>query len=359
MRQTSLQVTSHEEKGSLFVASLNWRCRVAERKKVGMQEFVARTGFSLVLGGGGSTGVAYCCGVLQALHDEAGLDPTAADVIIGTSAGAVVAADLALGRSIDEVMETVSDTAAPSADRAHRRAWQSTPDLMRRMVGSAWIMSRSSLPVAVRTPEPPALLQRMFPGSLLDVDSGGWTERYPSEWPEQVVWTVASDLETGKRVVLRADGESLRATLRQAVEASCAVPGVFRPVRVDGRRLVDGGVHSVTNLDLAVHTGSRVVIALAPMGFEPDQPPGRVRAAGRNRFNSRLHQEAKRVGRSGAKVLLMRPTGAELAHHGYNILSRSGNDKVRIAAYEATCRRLTEPTAAGMLAETNVTSKES
>lgn len=318
-----------------------------------------RDGFTLVLGGGGSTGVAYCCGVLQALHEVAGLNVADADVIIGTSAGAVVAADLALGRSLHEVMETVSDTAKPTAGRDHRRAWQSKPDLVRRMIGSAWIMSRSSLPIAVRTPEPPALLQRLFPGALLDIDDGGWTKRYTLEWPEQTVWTVASDLETGRRVVLRAGGASPRSTLRQAVEASCAVPGVFRPVRVDGRRLVDGGVHSVTNLDLATHTNSRLVIGLAPMGFEPDQPPGQFRVATRSRFNSRLHQEAKTVRRSGASVLLLRPTGEELAHHGYNMLSRSGNDKVRSAAYEATVRRLAEPPAARLLEELHVSSKES
>jgi len=136
-RQRSAGIGS-EGKANLFSGVTGMATRTGE---LGMRESVARTGFSLVLGGGGSTGVAYCCGVLQALLDEAGLDPTAADVIIGTSAGAVAAADLALGRSIDEVMETVSDTAPPSSDPVHRRAWQSTPDLMRRMVGSAWINS--------------------------------------------------------------------------------------------------------------------------------------------------------------------------------------------------------------------------
>lgn len=57
--------------------------------------------------------------------------------------------------------------------------------------------------------------------------------------------------------------------------------------------------------------------------------------------------------------MLLRPTGEELAHHGYNMLSRSGNDKVRSAAYEATVRRLAEPPAARLLEELHVSSKES
>jgi NTE family protein len=128
--------------------------------------------------------------------------------------------------------------------------------------------------------------------------------------------------------------------LRQAVLASCAVPGLYSAVRISRRTLVDGGFHSTTNLDLATRSNSPVVIALAPMGFDPSAPIGPARSLLRARFNMELARDKAIVRARGAEVLLLRPTGAELELHGHNILRSTGNDAVVEAAYQATAGTL-------------------
>jgi NTE family protein len=297
-------------------------------------------GFTVVLGGGGAVGMAYHCGTLQALVDEGGLALADARVMIGTSAGSIVAAELCVGRSLDHIGRTIE---LDARDGPLRPAWRSAPEMVRRAVGSGWIMARSSLPVPMRTPEPPDVLQRIFPGSLLSTDRSWAVERFPAEWPAGELWTVAFDLDRGTRVVLRGGDQRPRATLPQAIQASCAVPGLFPPVRIDGRRFVDGGIHSVANLDLALRARSRVVIALSPMGFDPRLPPRRMQALRRLQINNQIEQEADGLRRRGMTVLLLRPTAHELAHHGTNILSRAGSDRVIEAAYDATVERLRTP----------------
>jgi NTE family protein len=296
-------------------------------------------GFTLVLGGGGSVGLAYMCGALRALADVTGLEPKHADLMIGTSAGSVMATELRLGRSVAEVLEAVHPDFEERATIV--RAWESLPDLARRLIGSSWVVGRSMVPISIPTPHPPAFIQRIFPGALLAV--GGerpWHEMYPPEWPDQPLWITAVDLDSKRRVVLDRHGRRPESTLQQAVRASCAVPGVYSPIRVGGLRLVDGGVASVTNLDLAAACDSHVVIALAPMAFDPRNPPGYLQAAIRNRFNQQLRREGDRVRRAGKRLLILRPTGFELEHHGLNFLSNKRNDVVESVAYDSTVATL-------------------
>jgi NTE family protein len=295
--------------------------------------------FTLVLGGGGATGLAFMCGALRAIREVIGVDPNDAELIIGTSAGSVMAADLRSGKSLPEIVEQLNPEAEAPVSIA--RAWRSYPDLARRLVGSAWIMSRTALPTPMRLPEPPDLLQRLFPGSMFVVsgDEHWATERYPARWPSKPAWIVTSDLDDGRRVVLRSS-DNPAVSFAQAVRASCAVPGLYPPVRVQGRRLVDGGVSSVTNLDLAASGPGSLVIVLAPMGFDPSQPPGHVRSAVRRRFNAQLDRERRVVERAGKRVLILRPTGAELDVHGVNILDGGPSARIESAAFEATAARL-------------------
>lgn len=298
----------------------------------------AEPGFTLVLGGGGSVGLAYMCGALRALADVTGLEPAHADLMIGTSAGSVMATDLRLGRSLAEVLNSVHPEFEGRAEIV--RAWESLPDLGRRIVGSTWVAARSMIPISIPTPHPPAFIQRIFPASLLAV--GGdepWHEQYPPEWPDRPLWIIANDLDSNRRIVL--DGSNRpRSTLQQAVKASCAVPGVYSPIRVDGLRLVDGGVTSATNLDLAAHCDSHIVIALAPMAFDPRDPPGHLQTMLRSRFNLQLRREGDRVRRAGKRLLILRPTGTELEHHSVNFLSNERNDVIESVAYESTVTNL-------------------
>ena len=297
---------------------------------------------TLVLGGGGAVGVAYHCGVLRALEEVGGIDVRNADLLIGTSGGAAMAAELALGRSLDEIAAGVlPDPDGEEPAHPVAPAWDSRIDLARRAVGSSYVMART-LPGAWRMPEPPRWMQRAFPGSLFAVGDGDWgTAHFPAEWPDRPLWLVASDLDRNRRrVVLDAEATYLEATLSAAVMASCAVPVVFPPVRVDGRRLIDGGLKSSTNLDLAARAEPDTVIAVAPLGFDPDHRPARMKALGRSRFNSQLSSEAAAVRRAGKELVLFRPGAAELEHHSANVLTRRSSEAVMATAYEATARSL-------------------
>lgn len=312
---------------------------------------IARSGgFTLVLGGGGAVGVAYIAGVLRAIDEIAGIDlRTEPDVIVGTSAGSVVAGHLRLGLRPADISALPPPGLEPGREGPPRRvlipAWTSRTEFARRMVGSTWVVARNvtRLPLA----RPPRAVQRMFPGALFHISDEDWdAQGFPDEWPDRPLWLVTVDLDSGQRIVIRRPEEpGETGTLRQGLAASCAVPGLWPPVRIGSHRLVDGGVASVTNLDLAVKAGARAVIGVSPMGFDPRQPPSGARRATRARFNSQLARESARVRRSGAELLLVRPTGAELTGHGSNMLKRSGNDAVALAAYDATARRLDDPDA--------------
>ncbi|MDO8362060.1 MAG: patatin-like phospholipase family protein [Actinomycetota bacterium] len=313
-------------------------------------------GVALVLGGGGAVGIAYHCGVLRALEEVGGLDVRACRVIIGTSAGAVVGAEMRLGRSYEDIValaggdepSTGLDALKPPPVMAP--AWQSRADLYRRVVGSTWSVSRALFRIPL--PQPPKAVQRLFPPALFSLDDEVWAAHgIPEEWPEGRLWLVTVDIDTGRRVVLKQPTSPAQTgTLRQGIAASTAVPALYPPVHVGKRRLVDGGVHSPTSLDLAARTDCGTVVCVAPMAFDPARPPGAIGAISRNRFNSQLDREAGVVRRAGADVLLIRPCGDELKLHNVNLLRRAGNEAVMHAAYEATAVQLSSRHAHQVLA---------
>ena len=115
------------------------------------------------------------------------------------------------------------------------------------------------------------------------------------------------------------------AELADAVAASCAIPGFYRPVRIGGRRYVDGGVCSASNLDLLAGRGLDLVICLNPLSSSDDPrsanpldwPSQLSRAANRRR----LGHEARKVRGYGTKVVLIEPTAADLRAMGRNLMS--------------------------------------
>jgi NTE family protein len=301
------------------------------------QHHHARHGFTVVIGGGGAVAVAHACGALKALRDVGGVDLNAAKLMIGTSAGSMIAADLRLGRTVEDIAEAVFDQTEQEVTIA--KAWSSKPDLARRVIGSAYVMTRSSMPLRMRMLEPPRIVQRAFPGSLMRTTSNWASDRYPQEWPAGGLWITAFDVDSSRRVVLHSE-HRFHASLPDAVRASCAVPGIYSPVRLGGRRLVDGGSQSATNIDLAARTGSAAVIALASMAYEPTERPGVVTSLMRMRPSGQVRREADRVRRSGAAVLVLRPGAKELEHHKLNILSAEGAEAVYHATYEAVAGKM-------------------
>lgn len=306
---------------------------------------------ALVLGAGGTVGMAYHVGVLRALRDEAGFDPVGADLIIGTSAGAVIGAYLRSGLELEEMWEQTfgdGDTGDPSPGRARRQehikvfapAFHSPLDLLAHLLGSAFVLARS----AVRVPLPslPEFLKQAFPGGMFSLSEGRQRLEHdlPVAWPSEPLWLCAVDIVSGQRVVLGRPG-SPPTTLARAVMASAAIPGVYAPIPLGRRVLVDGGVHSSTNLDLAIAGGCDLVVGVAPMAYDTeDHNPWSPARLFRRPPAVTLAHEVALARESGSTVLLIRPNRAEVHKHGVNLMRRDGLDSIAERAYESTAMKL-------------------
>jgi NTE family protein len=215
---------------------------------------------ALVLGAGGITGIAWELGLLAGLA-EAGTDLTGADLVVGTSAGSVVGAQVTSGTDLETLYERQLGPA--SAEKAARlgRATLARFGLamlrsrgrdveFRRRVGALALAAEK----AGTTPTEQARLDVI--GGRLD----------GAQWPDRKLVITAVDAQTGEfRTFDRNSGPSLVS----AVAASCAVPGVYPPVTIEGRRYVDGGIRSAANADLAQGYDRLVVLAPIARGLGP------------------------------------------------------------------------------------------
>lgn len=297
--------------------------------------------------------MAYHAGVLRALEEVGGFRPDDADLVVGTSAGSMVGAMVRSGLTTEDLYRA-SLGEHPHLGHHHRRgpwaaAWDGPVDAARRLLGSMYVLQRSALRLPV--PPLPAFLRRAFPGGFFTIDDAEDTmaEVLPTEWPERALWLVTVDVRTGRRVVL-GSRDPVRTDLRTAVKASCAIPAFFQPQRVRGRTLVDGGVHSTSNLDLATGLGADVVIGIVPMAFDTAPRPALVHQLGRLHAHRGLEREQAEVRGAGADVLLLRPTEEDLvAFGGLNMMRRQGNERVARVAYESASRQLSTPHARSVL----------
>ncbi|MFF4582330.1 patatin-like phospholipase family protein [Streptomyces sp. NPDC001389] len=247
---------------------------------------------ALVLGGGGLTGVGWESGILYGLAC-AGVDLAGADLVVGTSAGSVVGAQLASGLLTPrELYER--QLADPAGEIAAKLG--------------AGLLARYA--VAMIRSHDAAEYRRRVGAMALAADTPAEEERrevlaarlVSHEWPERRLVVTAVDALTGESVPF--DRER-GAGLVDAVAASCAVPGVWPPVTIDGRRYVDGGVRSAANADLAA--GYRRVVILAPMAVGAGKLPSPA-------------QEAARLRAEGARVLLITPSLEARKAFGRNVL---------------------------------------
>jgi len=213
--------------------------------------------YALVLGGGGITGIAWETGLLKGLRDL-DADLTGADLIVGTSAGSVVGAQIATGVPLDELygrqVQPVDSTVERALDIGPLTEFFSAAG------------SPSTLGMARPTQEVLAWIGEQARTAATPLSEESRLEvvmsRLPiHQWPERRLLVTAVDTEDGSFVVWdRASGVALPL----AVASSCAVPWIFPPVTIDGRRYMDGGIRSTTNADLAA--GHELVLIVAPMG---------------------------------------------------------------------------------------------
>jgi NTE family protein len=267
---------------------------------------VTRTG--LVLGGGGVTGIAWEVGLLAGLRDG-GADVSGADLVVGTSAGSAVGAVVASGEDLEELY--AEQTSPPSQEDARgvfgTREAVTLLGLML-LPGNGRAKRRRIGRAALRAHPGPADDQVAVFANRLRLPDGS----LPS-WPERDLKITAVDADNGSFTVFDRHGD---VDLVHAVAASCAVPLVWPPVEIGGRRYVDGGMRSAANADLA--TGCDVVLAVVPLWrsfgkkhsiseqlrrtgarrtawIAPDEPS--LRAIGRNVLDPAMRMGAARAGR--------------------------------------------------------------
>ena len=317
----------------------------------------------LVLGGGGVLGSAWAVGALQAIKDVHGLDPRDFDVIVGTSAGSVLGALIGAGVSIDAL-------------RDHQRGEQITegplagylwdyetatggrrPNLPRlRGPGSVRLMA-SSLRHGLKMP-PTAVLSAFLPvgngslervGHLIDALTpyGEWS-------PHPSLWIVGMDYEAGHRVVFGRD-DAPTVALSDAVMASCAIPGWFEPVTIEGRTYIDGGAWSATSADVLAAQGLDEVIVVAPMvSFENDEPDSllsRLESRWRGSVTRRCLAEVDELEAAGVQVTVLGPGREDLEAMGGNIMD--GRRRLQVLETSLrTSRSALEQGGSGRLADT-------
>lgn len=278
------------------------------------------TSRALVLGGGGITGIAWEIGLLAGLA-EAGVDLLGADLVIGTSAGSVVGAQISSGTGIEALYER--QLAPPSSERPAKLG-------PRELARLGWALLGARDPQRARARVGAmALRSRTMPEQRRREVIGS---RLPSpEWPQRSLLITAIDAETGEFEVFDRDsavGEH-PVSLLDAVAASCAVPGVYPPATIGSRRFIDGGLRSLANADLAAGHDRVVVLAPVTRGAGPLTPiPVQVEAL-----------------RARSRVVVASPDAAARGAIGRNVLDparRAASARAGRAQAAAVAREIAE-----------------
>jgi NTE family protein len=262
-------------------------------------------GLALVLGGGGPVGIAWETGIIAGLAEE-GVDLSGAELVIGTSAGSVVGAQLALGRHPSQMLQAQLATEARSeGDRSLQEAAQANMQ--------AFLEMFTRLRLGSGRPEDLRREIGAFALRAQTISEETWLASFgrtlgEAPWPERDFRCTAVDAEDGSFMVWTRESG---VPLVRAVASSCAVPGIFPPVTINGRRYMDGGVRSGTNADLA--RGWPKVVVLSVMGARRNDPLAE---------NARLvlERELKALEESGSQVFLIRPDEASLDAFGLNLM---------------------------------------
>ena len=319
----------------------------------------------LVLGAGGIQGGAWLTGGLDALAEETGWDPASADYVVGTSAGSMIGALCASGippwfmvaHSRGETFEGLEDARGREAAEADRAA------------GAGFHLERTWPPIgpgswrlALRTLTQPhrftpaTVATGWLPRGVFSVEGLKDTVRsvVPSGWsPHPNLWIMACDYSTGRRVAFGRAG-SPDADLADALAASCAIPGLYHPVTIDGRRYVDGGIYSASNADILRSERLDLVICLNPTStlhpIRAINPRDAFNIVFQRASGRRLGSEAKKLRSAGTEVVLIQPLHEDLHAMGPNLMRTGNRNDVIEVARHTVARQLAEPGTRELLA---------
>ncbi|MCW2741104.1 MAG: Patatin [Blastococcus sp.] len=313
------------------------------------------TRVGLVLGGGGVVGQAYHSAVLAVLELDLGFDARRAEVIVGTSAGSITGTLLRMGVSAEDlaawtvkaplsgegsVMQHVAATSVPDLapfrplSLLRRPLRLPGPKMVRRALTRPWQFRPLAAGMALLAPGRHDIVEQL--AALRELEQ--------PEWPDAALWICAVRRRDGRRVVFGRPGTP-RAPIHLAVAASCAVPGYFAPVRINGSSYIDGGVHSPTNAAILRGAGLDLVVIVSPMsgpaGWRPD-----FYAAARRHSTRLLDREVKALEAAGTRTVVFAPQGREQQVMGNDMMSRDNLNAVIQESFLAAGRQAATPAVA-------------
>lgn len=307
------------------------------------------TAVAVVLGGGGLIGHAWHLGVLAGLAEATGWDARAAELMVGTSAGAVAAAEVRAGLHPGDLVRPgvgASPTGIPPPVLG-ARSWRPAAP------GMALRAALARAPAGV-------LAAGLAPRGRRDtaIISDAITRLYPPgcPWPVEALWVCAVRLEDGRRVVFSgADAAGPPVDVATAVAASCAMSGYFAPVRIGGRAYVDGGARSATNADVVAGSGFDLVVVSSPMSLDVATAgrPRRGHRGGHTRrqvHGARLRREVTEIRRLGATVVTFEPGPDDVAAMGRLAMAMDLGRRAAVAeqARASVVRRMASPAMAAV-----------
>jgi NTE family protein len=305
------------------------------------------SGIGLVLGAGGVVGQAYHAGVLAALQHDWRWDARTVDIIVGTSAGSITGNLLRAGIPATELAAwTVRAPLSRQGRRLRRILGTEIPQFEpfravnllrppslpgRQMLARAVVRPWQFRPVA-------AAMTLLAPGRLDILDQlAALRDVERRAWPDRDLWICAVRRGDGRRVVFGRPG-SAPVPLHLAIAASCAVPGYFAPVDIDGHSYVDGGAHSPTNAAILRARSLSLVVVISPMSGPAPRLPTNLSEALRWHAARMVRREVAALRASGTPVIVFRPGRDEQAVMGDDFMSRERVDKIVQQAFLAAGR---------------------
>jgi NTE family protein len=302
----------------------------------------------LVLGGGGVVGLAYHAAALSAMENDLCWDPASADVIVGTSAGSLAGTlvragarplDLA-GVSAGAEVETLplglvealrAESDFPPFSPLALVRWPRAPnvDLIANWLRRPWRV------------DPLGAIVSVLPDGELDLSAhvGPFAAAIGDGWPDDDLWICAVRQRDLRRQVF---GRDLRPPLTTATLASCAIPGYFQPVVIDGDRYVDGGVRSPTNADVLRHRDLDLVIVVSPMSGR-DLGRRSAQELMRRHARRKLEGEIAVLERAGIPTVVVEPGREVIEALGRDFMSREHLAEITQLAFLDTGEQLRAP----------------
>jgi NTE family protein len=264
---------------------------------------------ALVLGGGGPVGIAWESGLLAGLA-EAGLDLSQAGFIVGTSAGSVVGAQLAMGRAPSALAEPFLSADQAQQPPSPSQLLGSAPPDLATLIGKMQDAMSGAVPAEQARADIGAwaLQVKTMSEDEFIASFGHAIRDYPEgAWPDRFACTAVDTADGSFMLWNRESGVSLA----RAVASSCSVPGIYPPVTIRGRRYMDGGMRSANNADIV--KGYDVVLVVSPTAGAAASPMAEL-------FLRRMQAELDTVRATGSRVELIAPDAASMGAFGLNLM---------------------------------------